>query len=108
MYGDRDGERIGSLAFCSFGDESKDQIIPGPPEGRVKGEQGEGEMFGLRSGKRGTAARSRTCQPVAFVSCERYPLSLSLSLSLGDSDLPVKRISKYISRYKITTVRACA
>jgi hypothetical protein len=29
MYGDRDGERIGPLAFCSFGDESKDQIIPG-------------------------------------------------------------------------------
>jgi len=27
MYHDRDGDRIGPLAFCSFGDESKDQII---------------------------------------------------------------------------------
>lgn len=27
MYHDRDGGQIGSLAFCSFGDESKDQII---------------------------------------------------------------------------------
>lgn len=27
MYHDGDGGRIGPLAFCSFGDESKDQII---------------------------------------------------------------------------------
>lgn len=42
MYHDHDGGRIGPLAFCSFGDESKDQIILSGVA-RLRGKQGKGK-----------------------------------------------------------------
>lgn len=49
MYDDRDGDRIGPLAFCSFGDESKDQIILRRVAARMtEGEKGEGGREGKK------------------------------------------------------------